>query len=395
VFECYSPDANSLILILGGYTQDSHYYAHAKDYNVTLQPGRNTYQIPISMFTIFDDIWLLTHFAFYGTGNFTVSKIAASILYQTTFYPNPWIIASGNNETQLVLNTPVSDYCSFLLIGNATPSVWVVILGFEGSTSTLLFNHSTTGLLEVFQLSTIGLDNLSIYAVFPLALSNTTIEIDTLALFDEIGYHLQSDANRVLPPAIEFACGWEVILVTDYYGQQLFRNYTQWRSFIDIRLNFFVSFLYNPTEFPVNFIIARGAVTLTFTVPPGDYLQIRIAASIYNVTVTTLTNVVITIFTVSLDGFQRTNITFPYSVPTTGGHWWDFFTGVYGYFTYAMIGLVVIVVLITRRSRKSGKRNTERDIATFLTIYKMGIEDGNKQQSNDQIMRKIRKVWVK
>jgi hypothetical protein len=396
VFECFSPDSNSLILILGGYTQDSHYYAHAKDYNVTLQPGRNTYQIPISMFTIFDDIWLLTHFAFYGTGNFTVSKIAASILFQTTFYPISAIIASGNNETQLVLNTPVSDYCSFLLIGNATPPIWVVILGFEGSTATLLFNHSTTGILEPFQLTTTGLDNLSIYAVFPLALNNMTIEIDTLAFFNETGYHLQSDANRILPPAIEFARGWETILITDYYGQQLFRNYTQWRSFIDIRLNFFVTLLYNPEDYPVNFIIQRGVINITFSVPPGGYLEIRIAASIYNVTVSTFSNTIITIFTVSLDGFRRTVITFPKSTSLTGGYqWWEFFNSIYGYFTYAMIGLVVIVFVITRRSRKSGKKNAEHDIAIFLTIYKMGIEDGNKKQSNEQIERKIRKVWVK
>jgi len=291
-FACQSPDAFNLVLILGGYNQGGAYFSHAKDYNLTIYPGLNTYLVPIASFTTFNNIWLLTHFGFYGTGNFTVAKIAGLI--------------------------------------------------------------------------------------------NST-------------YRLQSDDNRVLPPSIEFSRGWETILVTDYFGQQIFRNYTQWRSFIDIQVNFFITLLYNPADYPVNFIIERGAINITYTVPPHSYLEIRIVASIYNVTVSTLTNSIITEYEKTISGFYKEVLTFnPPPTPLTGGYnWWEFFTGFYGFLTYVMIGLVLIVYLITRHSRKSGKKNTEHDIATYLTIYRMGLEDGNKKQSNEQIERKIRKVWVK
>jgi hypothetical protein len=135
-------------------------------------------------------------------------------------------------------------------------------------------------------------------------------------------------------------------------------------------------------------------INITYIVPPNTYIEIRIAASIYDVTVTDTRNALITFFTVSLDGFHKTVITFPKTVPLIGGYpWWHFFVSFYGYLTYGIIAFCVIIVLIQRRSLKPRQIT---DTAHDLAIYKIAYQDGEQhaKQSKEQIMRRIKHLHI-
>jgi hypothetical protein len=232
-------------------------------------------------------------------------------------------------------------------------------------------------------------------------------------------YRLESEVNRQSSDMLSFTQQYETLMLVDFAGRVIYEQLWSSRSFIDINLDIAEFILTNNAAYPVWFsFTAWGHSVSSYLVIPGMSRIINLLMDDYDIKILGASNQLLDERRISISSNNGTiigsvNITYPFSLIPIGGGGilellWAAIQAIWNWMITPLQNpwdlLVWAIILLycyfkiegyLQRRKVNQQTSEEQDIAMNLAIYKMGLDDRDKKQSDEQITHKLRKVRMR
>ncbi len=165
------------------------------------------------------------------------------------------------------------------------------------------------------------IDRIRIFGGGLTPLVPTTWKFTNMYLENAFSYRLQDEAHRQDLDSMQFAAPYQTVLVTDFYGQPIYRGANHWASFLDLQVDLFQTKLENLRSDTIRVTLEKCLVNITYTLAPGENRWIWTSGGFYTIYITKSDLRVVEIREISLFTDRRVTINITEDTDATSTDW--------------------------------------------------------------------------
>ncbi|MBW1728264.1 MAG: hypothetical protein JRJ62_11950 [Deltaproteobacteria bacterium] len=225
----------------------------------------------------FNNSELMLHFETNGSEPHQIEIDYTNLTFNYSVYDK-----SGVLTNQSVLLTQNTYRISFDLSLNDSQSF--VLFNITYQTSTLQYNLTSSG-FKSYDLTSPQEISCFSWEVWKLNSSisqeNATAGISDITIWTNNTYRLESEANRQNGNELTIPTQEFYLLLTDYYGNWIFREKMNYSQYIDILVPYFTISIKNEADQEILFRLEKFSTTLEFVIAPQTTLYVDIVEDDY------------------------------------------------------------------------------------------------------------------
>jgi len=225
----------------------------------------------------FNNSELMLHFETNGSNAHEIDVDYVNFTFNYSVYDKSGVVANystslSENAYRLTFNLNVNDSQAF------------VLFNITYQTSTMQYNFTSGGFMsyELSNPESIICFSWEIWKLnSSLSSENATASISDVTIWTNNTYRLESESNRqngneLTIPSQEF-----YLLLTDYYGNWIYREWLNYSQYIDILVPYFTISIKNEADQEILFRLEKFSTSLEFSIAPHDTLYLDIIEDDY------------------------------------------------------------------------------------------------------------------